>query len=59
MPKIDNLLVFRCAQVTRRLQLKSRDVGVFLNISAATLNDAGEFRQFLEFVEANRAIRRR
>jgi cyclic-di-GMP phosphodiesterase, flagellum assembly factor TipF len=34
MPKIDNLLVFRCVQVTRRLQLKSRDVGLFCNISA-------------------------
>jgi cyclic-di-GMP phosphodiesterase TipF (flagellum assembly factor) len=56
MPKIDNLLVFRCAQVTRRLQLKSRDVGVFCNISGSTLNDAAYFKQFLEFVEANRAL---
>src|SRR5665213_4046277 len=37
MPKIDNLLLFRCVQVTRRLQLKSRDVGLFCNISATTL----------------------
>ena len=43
-------------QVARRLQLKSRDVGVFLNISAATLADAGAFRQLLDFMEANRAI---
>ena len=40
MPKIDNLLLFRCVQVVRRLQLKSRDVGLFCNISAATLTDA-------------------
>ena len=32
--------MFRCVQVTRRLQLKNRDVGLFCNISAATLTDA-------------------
>ncbi|MBI3705919.1 MAG: EAL domain-containing protein, partial [Rhizobiales bacterium] len=56
MPKIDNLLVFRCVQVTRRLQMKSRDVGVFCNISASTLTDAVGFTQFLDFMDANRAI---
>jgi len=56
MPKIDNLLVFRCVQVTRRLQLKSRDVGVFCNISASTLSDATFFKQFLDFMDANRAL---
>jgi cyclic-di-GMP phosphodiesterase TipF (flagellum assembly factor) len=56
MPKIDNLLVFRCVQVTRRLQLKSRDVGLFCNISATTLTDALQFKQFLDFMDANRAL---
>ena len=42
MPKIDNLLMFRCVQVMRRLQLKNRDVGLFCNVSAATLTDAGD-----------------
>jgi cyclic-di-GMP phosphodiesterase TipF (flagellum assembly factor) len=56
MPKIDNLLVFRCVQVTRRLQLKSRDVGVFCNISASTLSDAAFFKQFLDFMDANRVL---
>jgi cyclic-di-GMP phosphodiesterase TipF (flagellum assembly factor) len=56
MPKIDNLLVFRCIQVTRRLQMKSRDVGVFCNISASTLADTIGFKQFLDFMEANRAL---
>ncbi|MBI2713430.1 MAG: EAL domain-containing protein [Rhizobiales bacterium] len=56
MPKIDNLLVFRCVQVTRRLQMKSRDVGVFCNISASTLTDATFFKQFLDFMDANRAL---
>lgn len=56
MPKIDNLLVFRCVQVVRRLQLKSRDVGLFCNISGATLTDAVYFRQMLDFMDANRAL---
>jgi cyclic-di-GMP phosphodiesterase, flagellum assembly factor TipF len=56
MPKIDNLAVFRCVQVTRRLLLKSRDVGLFCNISAASLTDALMFRQFLDFMDANRAL---
>ncbi len=56
MPKIDNLLVFRCVQVTRRLQLKSRDVGLFCNISASTLTDTAYFKQFLDFMDANRAL---
>ncbi|MGN6571833.1 MAG: EAL domain-containing protein [Pseudolabrys sp.] len=56
MPRIDNLLLFRAVQVVRRLQLKSRDVGIFCNISSATLTDAGQFRQFLDFVDANRAL---
>jgi cyclic-di-GMP phosphodiesterase TipF (flagellum assembly factor) len=42
-------------QVVRRLLLKNRDIGLFCNLSAATLTDAG-FPQLLEFIEANRAI---
>jgi cyclic-di-GMP phosphodiesterase, flagellum assembly factor TipF len=56
MSKIDNMLVFRCVQVVRRLQLKSRDVGLFCNISASTLTDTIYFRQLLDFMEANRAL---
>lgn len=56
VPKIDNLLVFRCVQVTRRLQLKSRDVGLFCNVSASTLADAAGFKQLLDFMDANRAL---
>jgi cyclic-di-GMP phosphodiesterase, flagellum assembly factor TipF len=54
--KIDNLAVFRSVQVVRRLQLKNRDVGLFCNLSPATLNDPIVFPQLLEFFEANRAI---
>ena len=56
MPKIDNMLLFRCVQITRRLQLKSRDVGLFCNVSASTLRDPLYFRQFLDFMDANRAL---
>lgn len=56
MPKIDNMLVFRCVQVVRRLQLKSRDVGLFCNINGTTLTDSVYFKQFLDFMRANRAL---
>jgi cyclic-di-GMP phosphodiesterase, flagellum assembly factor TipF len=55
VPKLDNLSVLRCVQVVRRLLLKNRDIGLFCNLSGATLTDAG-FPELLEFVEANRAI---
>jgi cyclic-di-GMP phosphodiesterase, flagellum assembly factor TipF len=55
MPKLDHMTVTRCVQVVRRLLLKNRDIGLFCNISTATLNDSG-FPQLLEFLEANRAI---
>jgi cyclic-di-GMP phosphodiesterase, flagellum assembly factor TipF len=55
MPKLDNLSMLRCVQVVRRLLLKNRDIGLFCNLSSATLTDS-RFPQFLEFAEANRAI---
>jgi cyclic-di-GMP phosphodiesterase TipF (flagellum assembly factor) len=55
LPKLDNLSVLRCVQVVRRLLLKNREIGLFCNVSAATLTDGG-FPQLLEFIEANRAI---
>ncbi|MGD0024205.1 MAG: EAL domain-containing protein [Xanthobacteraceae bacterium] len=55
MPKLDNLSVLRCVQVVRRLLLKNRDIGLFCNLSGATLTDAG-FPHLLEFIDANRAI---
>ncbi len=56
MPKIDNMVVFRCVQVVRRLLLKNRDIGLFCNVSGSTLTDSTVFPQFLEFMDANRAI---
>ena len=41
MSVVDNLLLFRCVQIVRRLTQKSRDIGVFCNISGDTLADHG------------------
>ncbi len=54
--KIDNVQLFRCVQVLRRLLLKNREVGLFCNVSAQTLNDPDVYRQFFDFLEANRAL---
>jgi cyclic-di-GMP phosphodiesterase, flagellum assembly factor TipF len=56
MPTIDNLAILRCVQVVRRLLLKNRDIGLFCNLSGSTLSDSASFTQFLEFMDANRAI---
>jgi cyclic-di-GMP phosphodiesterase, flagellum assembly factor TipF len=56
MPKIDNLILFRCVQVVRRLVSKNRDIGVFCNISGSTLNDQELFPQLSDFMQANRAL---
>jgi cyclic-di-GMP phosphodiesterase TipF (flagellum assembly factor) len=56
MPMIDNVLLFRCVQVVRRLTAKNREIGLFCNIAADTLVDSAYFPQFSEFMEANRAL---
>lgn len=56
MSVVDNLLLFRCVQIVRRLTLKSRDIGVFCNISGDTLTDAEFFPQFLDYMQANRDL---
>ncbi|HXW49266.1 MAG TPA: EAL domain-containing protein [Xanthobacteraceae bacterium] len=55
VPKLDNFAVSRCVQIVRRLLLKNRDIGLFCNLTAATLADAG-FAKLLEMMDANRAI---
>ena len=47
MPRIDKLLLFRSVQVVRRLQLKNREIGLFCNIAASTLNDTEVFPEIL------------
>ena len=56
MSVVDNLLLFRCVQVVRRLTQRHRDVGVFCNISGHTLTDSEFFPQFLDFMHHHRDL---
>ncbi|MDE3132296.1 MAG: EAL domain-containing protein, partial [Acidobacteriota bacterium] len=53
---IDNLLLFRCVQIVRRLAGQDRKVGIFCNISLASLGDEAFFPRFMEFMGANRDL---
>jgi cyclic-di-GMP phosphodiesterase TipF (flagellum assembly factor) len=53
---IDNLLLFRCVQIVRRLAKQDRKIGIFCNISLASLSDEVFFPQFLEFLQANKDL---
>ncbi|MGJ4941729.1 EAL domain-containing protein [Bradyrhizobium sp. HKCCYLS1011] len=54
--RIDHMVMLRCVQVLRRLMVRNKDVGVFCNVSAATLSNPSIFAQCLDFLEANRAL---
>jgi cyclic-di-GMP phosphodiesterase TipF (flagellum assembly factor) len=54
--KIDHMVMLRCVQVLRRLMVRNKEVGVFCNVSAATLGNPSNFAQCLDFLEANRAL---
>src|SRR6185295_5053732 len=56
MSVVDNLLLFRCVQIVRRLTQKQRDIGVFCNISGDTLADGEFFPQFLEYLHQHRDL---
>jgi len=51
---IDNLLLFRCVQIVRRLAKNDRKVGIFCNIALGSLGDEAFFPQFLEFLAQNK-----
>ena len=53
---IDNLLLFRCVQIVRRLAKQDRKIGIFCNISTASLADESFFPQFLELLTINRDL---
>lgn len=56
MGQIDHMVMLRCVQVLRRLMVRSKDVGVFCNVSSSTLNNPSVFGQCLDFLEANRVL---
>lgn len=53
MTAIDNLLLFRCVQIVRRLSAKDRQTGVFCNLSPESLEDPDFFPQFMDFMRQN------
>lgn len=56
VPAIDNLLLFRCAQIVRRLARQDRKVGVFCNVALSSLGDEAFFPRFLDFLSQNRDL---
>jgi cyclic-di-GMP phosphodiesterase TipF (flagellum assembly factor) len=56
VPAIDNLLLFRCVQIVRRLATQDRKIGIFCNISLTSLGDESFFPQFLDFLAQNRDL---
>lgn len=53
MPTVDNILLFRCIQVVRKLAQRKSKAGVFCNISAFSLLDEDFFPQFVEYMQHN------
>ncbi len=56
MSTIDNLLLFRCVQIMKKLAQRSSDTGIFCNISAHSLKDQSFFPQFIEFMKHHRDL---
>ncbi|HRE43364.1 MAG TPA: EAL domain-containing protein [Terricaulis sp.] len=56
MPTIDNVLLFRCVQIVRKLMKQDRRVGIFCNLSPSALSDEHFFPQFLDFMRENRDL---
>jgi len=53
---IDNLLLFRCVQIVRKLSEKDRRIGVFCNVALSSFEDEHTFPAFLEFMRDNRDL---
>lgn len=56
MPTVDNILLFRCIQVVRKLAQRNKNAGVFCNISAFSLLDSDFFPQFIEYMQHNQDL---
>ena len=56
VPAIDNLLLFRCVQIVRRLASQDRKIGIFCNIALGSLGDESFFPRFLDFLSKNRDL---
>lgn len=58
MPLIDNILLFRCVQVIKRLSSRNREAGVFCNISFHSLIDSEFFADFTAYLRQNQELSR-
>ena len=56
MPTIDDMLLFGCVQVVRRLLAKEREIGLFCHIAGHSLLDPAFLGEVSDFIEANRAL---
>lgn len=56
MPGLDNQILLRSVHLLRRLASRSRDVGLFCNISPTSLASAVFFRDVMAFLEENRGL---
>jgi cyclic-di-GMP phosphodiesterase TipF (flagellum assembly factor) len=56
MPTIDNVLLFRCVQIVRKLMKQDRRIGIFCNLTPRALADELFFPQFIEFMRENRDL---
>ncbi len=56
MSTIDNVLLFRCVQIVRKLMKQDRRIGIFCNLSPSALADETFFPQFLDFMRENRDL---
>lgn len=50
---IDNMLLFRCVQLLRKLRRKDFSAAFFCNISPHTLSDREFFKDFIEYMESH------
>lgn len=53
---IDNMLLFRCVQLVRKIHSRNENIDFFCNISPHTLTDESFFVDFIEFLEGNRSL---
>jgi cyclic-di-GMP phosphodiesterase TipF (flagellum assembly factor) len=53
MAEVDNLLLFRCVQIVRRLTQSDRRIGIFCNISLRSMADEDFFPNFLDYMRRN------
>ena len=50
---IDNMLLFRCIQIIRKILRTAEDISFFVNLSSHTLKDQDFFDDFVEFIRGN------